>query len=856
MSKFVITLVVFSLYSMSFASTPPIRQELGNNWQFRQYHIGKWLPAEVPGTVHTDLINNGIIEDPFYRDNEKHIQWIDKADWEYELRFQVDEQLAGQKHKQLVFQGLDTWCDITLNGQPLLSTNNMFRTWKADVSGLLSGKENILHLRFRSPIRQSMEEMEKYGLPLPASNDQSENGGMGPNRVSVFSRKAPYHFGWDWGPRLVTSGIWRPIFLEGWDDLNIEQVFIEQPQVTPVQADLKASVRLTTEHHEKLIAEVKCDSRILAKSEVETQPGENRLTLPFTIKKPRLWWSNGLGKANLYSFRIDLKKDGKVVASREVTTGLRSLKLVRRQDTQGETFYFELNGIPVFAKGVNAIPNDVFLPRISRSDYEKMVTDAANANMNMIRIWGGGIYEDDYFYELCDRHGIMVWQDFMFACAMYPGNPEFLENVKQEAVDNVIRLRNHPCIALWCGNNEIDAAWRGWGWKREYTQQQQERIFKAYTDVFHRLLPEVIEKYTDGDDYWPSSPMSGPEIGDHEIRPANRGDNHYWGVWHEKHKFEEYEKNIGRFISEHGFQSFPEFETVRQYTLPEDYDIESEIMSAHQRSGIGNLRIREYMGWYYQVPEDFGQMLYMSQVLQARAMRIAMETHRRHMPYCMGSLVWQLNDCWPVASWASIDYFGRWKALHYYEKRFFAPVLISCHEEGILSQNTNVNAEPFGLKKSAHLNVSNETMQEFRGKAKWSLRRPDASVIEEGSFDVTVPALSAVWLPEQDFSNYGTYDTYYSYQLLDEAGNGVGEGSVLFCAPKHFRFADPELNAFVKDDDIIVTAKGYARSVEIQAGADVVLSDNYFDMDGGVKAVKILRGSVDSVSVRSVWDIR
>ena len=489
MSKFVITLVVFSLYSMSFASTPPIRQELGNNWQFRQYHIGKWLPAEVPGTVHTDLINNGIIEDPFYRDNEKHIQWIDKADWEYELRFQVDEQLAGQKHKQLVFQGLDTWCDITLNGQPLLSTNNMFRTWKADVSGLLSDKENILHLRFRSPIRQGMKEMEKYGLPLPASNDQSENGGMGPNRVSVFSRKAPYHFGWDWGPRLVTSGIWRPIFLEGWDDLNIEQVFIEQPQVTPVQADLKASVRLTTEHHEKLIAEVKCDSRILAKSEVETQPGENRLTLPFTIKKPRLWWSNGLGKANLYTFRIDLKKDGKVVASREVTTGLRSLKLVRRQDTQGETFYFELNGIPVFAKGVNAIPNDVFLPRISRSDYEKMVTDAANANMNMIRIWGGGIYEDDYFYELCDRHGIMVWQDFMFACAMYPGDPEFLENVKQEAVDNVIRLRNHPCIALWCGNNEIDAAWRGWGWKREYTQQQQERIFKAYTDVFHRLLP-------------------------------------------------------------------------------------------------------------------------------------------------------------------------------------------------------------------------------------------------------------------------------------------------------------------------------------------------------------------------------
>ena len=822
MSKFVITLVVFSLYSMSFASTPPIRQELGNNWQFRQYHIGKWLPAEVPGTVHTDLINNGIIEDPFYRDNEKHIQWIDKADWEYELRFQVDEQLAGQKHKQLVFQGLDTWCDITLNGQPLLSTNNMFRTWKADVSGLLSDKENILHLRFRSPIRQGMKEMEKYGLPLPASNDQSENGGMGPNRVSVFSRKAPYHFGWDWGPRLVTSGIWRPIFLEGWDDLNIEQVFIEQPQVTPVQADLKASVRLTTEHHEKLIAEVKCDSRILAKSEVETQPGENRLTLPFTIKKPRLWWSNGLGKANLYTFLIDLKKDGKVVASREVTTGLRSLKLVRRQDTQGETFYFELNGIPVFAKGVNAIPNDVFLPRISRSDYEKMVTDAANANMNMIRIWGGGIYEDDYFYELCDRHGIMVWQDFMFACAMYPGDPEFLENVKQEAVDNVIRLRNHPCIALWCGNNEIDAAWRGWGWKREYTQQQQERIFKAYTDVFHRLLPEVIEKYTDGDDYWPSSPMSGPEIGDHEIRPANRGDNHYWGVWHEKHKFEEYEKNIGRFISEHGFQSFPEFETVRQYTLPEDYDIESEIMSAHQRSGIGNLRIREYMGWYYQVPEDFGQMLYMSQVLQARAMRIAMETHRRHMPYCMGSLVWQLNDCWPVASWSTTDYYHNWKAAQYALREACKPVILAPQLTADSLKLWVVNDLPTPLAGTYTLEIKG-----FDGKlhqtrqGKYKIKANEAAPI----------AASSIAGLLQDNSHRETMAVI----TIRQGKKIVDRQNVYFALPKELLLRQPDIQIQISEEQ----GKKYLTAITDRLACDVmfylpgvkaVFTDNYKDL--------------------------
>ncbi|MCC8173937.1 MAG: glycoside hydrolase family 2 protein [Odoribacter sp.] len=492
-----------------------------------------------------------------------------------------------------------------------------------------------------------------------------------------FSRKAPYHFEWDWGPRLVPSGIWRPVVLEAWHTIKIDNVFIKQPSVTKQLAQLEAEINFISSKNLEIKAEIYHNKKKLAEKNIKIQEGNNLVNLPFSIKNPRLWWSNGLGKAELYDFEIVLKQDNQQVASYNIQTGLRSLKLVRKKDEAGESFYFELNGIPVFAKGANSIPNDVFLPRITREDYEKMVLDAYHANMNMIRIWGGGIYEDDYFYELCDKYGIMVWQDFMFACAMYPGNEEFLENVKEEAIDNIIRLRNHPCIALWCGNNEIDAAWARWGWQRPYNEEEKQQIFKAYTNVFHELLPDLVTQYTDGDDYWASSPISGPEINAHEIRASTHGDNHYWGVWHEKQLFNEYENNIGRFISEHGFQSFPEFSTVTQYALPEDYNIESEVMAAHQRSGIRNLRIKEYMGWYYNIPEDFEQFLYMSQVLQAQAMKEAMRTHRRHMPYCMGSLVWQLNDCWQVASWSTTDYYHKWKAAHYALRDACKNVIIS-----------------------------------------------------------------------------------------------------------------------------------------------------------------------------------
>ena len=806
-------------------SANTLQKELHSGWRFKQARLSNWYPATVPGVVHTDLIDNKIIEDPFYRLNERGVQWVDKEDWIYETTFDVAPELMDKNNIRLYFKGLDTYADVYLNGEKILEADNMFREWKLPVKDNLKAKDNKLRIYFHSPIKRDMPKWDALPFHYEAINDQSENGGVFNRKVSVFARKAGYHYGWDWGPRLVTSGIWRPVLLEAWDDLRIENVFIRQKEVSYKQADISNIVEILADKDiEKAEVTVRDNKtgKIYGATTTCLTKGLNKIAVNFFIKNPNLWWSNGLGKANLYEFRTEVKTNEQNKDCLITSTGIRSLKVICKEDKEGRSFYFQLNGIPVFSKGANYIPCDNFLPRVTKELYEKTILDAVNANMNTLRVWGGGTYEDDYFYELCDKYGILVWQDFMFACAMYPGDPEFLENVKQEAVDNVIRLRNHPCIALWCGNNEIDAAWRGWGWKREYTQQQQERIFKAYTDVFHRLLPEVIEKYTDGDDYWPSSPMSGPEIGDHEIRPANRGDNHYWGVWHEKHKFEEYEKNIGRFISEHGFQSFPEFETVRQYTLPEDYDIESEIMSAHQRSGIGNLRIREYMGWYYQVPEDFGQMLYMSQVLQARAMRIAMETHRRHMPYCMGSLVWQLNDCWPVASWSTTDYYHNWKAAQYALREACKPVILAPQVTADSLKLWVVNDLPTPLAGTYTLEIKG-----FDGKlhqtrqGKYKIKANEAAPI----------AASSIAGLLQDNSHRETMAVI----TIRQGKKIVDRQNVYFALPKELLLRQPDIQIQISEEQgkkyLTATTDRLACDVMFYLpGVKAVFTDNYKDL--------------------------
>ncbi|MBN1820383.1 MAG: glycoside hydrolase family 2 protein, partial [Prolixibacteraceae bacterium] len=687
---------------------------ISSNWQFRQVGTNEWMPATVPGTVHTDLLANKKIEDPYYRLNELDMQWIDKVDWEYKTTFNVDKETLGAGRIALDFKGLDTYADVFVNGNKVESTDNMFREYLLDVKDFVKEGENELHIVFRSPVIEGLKKYDAQGYVIPVSdNDQAVRGQVeGGKMVSIYTRKAGYHFGWDWGPRLVTSGIWRPVYLKAWDEARIENIQIVQNSVTEEKATMSAVFEVDAINGGSGKLSISNGGVILAKKQIDFKPGIQTYHVDFEIKNPELWWTNGLGEPHLYTLTGEVNLNGyKTTANERI--GIRTLELVRDKDDQGTSFYFKLNGVPVFMKGANYIPNDVFLPRVTEENYKRVINTSKESNFNMIRVWGGGIYENDIFYDLCDEAGILIWQDFMFACAMFPGDEAFLENVRQEAIDNVKRLRNHPCIGLWCGNNEILGAWFGWGWKQATERESKEnadKIWKAYTDIFHKILPEAVGEYDQQRSYWGSSPSSGLGI------PADlkNGDEHYWGVWWGKEPFKNYATHIARFMSEYGFQSFPEIATVRKYAEPEDYNILSEVMNSHQRSSIGNETIEYYMLQEYNQPKDFESFLYVNHVLQAEGIKFALEGHRRAMPYCMGSLYWQINDCWPVASWSSTDYYQRWKALQYYAKKGFEQVLVSPYSDGNSVKMNIINDKLDPV--SAQLNVK---IIDFEGKVLW-----------------------------------------------------------------------------------------------------------------------------------------
>src|SRR5215213_3592045 len=649
---------------------------LHSNWKFREVSKPDWRPAIVPGTVHTDLIANKLIEDPFYRDNEKNLQWIGKTDWEYETAFQISPEMLKRRNLEIVFDGLDTYAAVFLNDKPILDADNMFRTWRVNIKSAAKPGENVLRIKFRSPINEILPLMKKLAYELPAVNDQGE-------KTSPYTRKAPYQYGWDWGPRFVTSGIWKPVNLVAWDDARIEDLHIKQNKLSKDAADLTAAIEVVAAGETNATIEIEnlTDKQTAATKQVKLNPGVNKISLDFTLKNPRLWYPIGLGEQALYNFKAKLIFGKKQVDERTKRTGLRNLELRQKPDQNGISFEFVVNGIPVFGRGANWIPADIFPTRVTKEKYKNLLTSLRDANMNMIRVWGGGIYEDDYYYDLADEMGLLIWQDFMFACSMYPGDKAFLENVRREAIDNVKRLRNHPSIVLWCGNNEIETAWAHWGWK----ERLPNHIWDDYLKLFVRLLGEVTAEYDSSRPYWQSSPSSNFQD---DSDSQKIGDTHYWQVWHAEKPYSEYEKQFPRFMSEYGFQSFPELETVKTYTTEADRrSIETPIMLAHQRHPRGNQLVREYMLREYKEPKDFESFLYVSQVLQAQGIKIGAEHFRRIMPRNMGSLYWQANDCWPVASWSGMDYFGRWKALMYYTKKFYAPLMISPHvdDDGTLN---------------------------------------------------------------------------------------------------------------------------------------------------------------------------
>lgn len=811
------------------------KYELNEGWQFRQGRLKNWYPAVVPGTVHTDLIRNNKIEDPFFRLNERNMQWIDKEDWIYRTTFTLSPDLKDKENIDLFFEGLDTYADVSLNGVRILSANNMFRGWRIPVKKYLKEGQNTLEIYFNSPIKVDIPKWDSIPYHYEAGNDQSENGGLFDKKVSVFARKAGYHYGWDWGPRLVTSGIWRPVWLEGWNSARIDNVFIRQQKVTKALASLCGIVEVETDKDissTNLMIKDEASGKILAQKTVALRKGKNMVQLPFSIKHPELWWCNGLGNPHLYKFSTTLTTNKKIVDIQENKVGLRSIRLIHKPDKYGQSFYFELNGVPVFMKGTNYIPQDVFLTRVTPEQYKKTIQDAVDVNMNMIRVWGGGIYENDLFYDLCDEKGLLVWQDFMFACSLYPAEGALLENIRQEAIYNVKRLRNHPCIALWCGNNECNDAWFNWGYRKRYHRQNPEweaKIWKQFNDQYFDVLPKVVKEFDPDASYTPSSPfgLRGQGSDDHN------GDLHYWEVWQGIKPVSAFNHQKSRFFSEYGFQSFPDIESVKRYApKEEDWSITSDVMMSHQRGGeLANTRMEKIMLEEYRKPKDFASFLYMSQVLQGDVIKTAMEAHRRQKPYCWGSLVWQHNDCWPVASWSSRDYYGRWKAQHYFTRKSFADILVSP-----VSQDNG---------KTLQVYIVSDRLKPCSGRVTMEIHKFDGTLVNRFERSVKVRANSSAAVLATNISEalkgMEASDVYVTVVFKTD---GRQYDNVYFLLQnKYLNFPKPSITSTVipvtDGYDVTLKSSQFARAVWISTGdANATFSDNYMDLLPG-KSVTI-----------------
>ncbi len=667
-------------------AAPLTRIDLNTGWEFRQNSpepaattAAGWHPATVPGDVHLDLLANKLIPEPFARDNESKLQWISDASWQYRTIIHADAALLRRDHVDLVFEGLDSEAEVSVNGQHLLTAANMFRAFRVDAKAALHSGSNELLITFASPLKTGARValLDRYHGKTPAP-DKS------------YLRKAAYEYGWDWGPTFVTSGIWKPARIEAWDDARLDDLYLHQREITPALARVEAELTATAgaAAHATVTLEWSLNGQHHEITQtVDLVSGENHLTLPVEIPTPALWYPNGYGAQPLYAWKATLIVAGKEQDTRTAETGLRSVVLRREYDKFGRSFEFVVNGIPVYAKGADVIPFDSFNSRVTEPQYRHILQSAKDANMNIVRHWGGGLYESDTFYRVADELGIMVWQDFMFGNDWQPGTTSFREEVTREAEYQVTRLRNHPSIILWCGNNETEESL---GWAKNAVAKTldtagQVRIWQDYLLLFSSILPRVVERLDSATPYWPSSPSANYE--DDLAAGQHTGDSHNWDVWHGRVPFSTYETHHERFVSEYGFQSFPELRTVEAFTDPADRtSIFTPVMLAHQKNDEGNDIIHNYMLKDYVEPKDFPSLLYASQVLQAEGIKIGAEHLRRIKPENMGGIFWQLNDCWPVASWSSIDYFGRWKALQFYARRFYAPILVSPHvEDGALA---------------------------------------------------------------------------------------------------------------------------------------------------------------------------
>jgi beta-mannosidase len=816
-----------------------LQHSLNGSWKMRNAASDEWIEARVPGSVFHDLLQAGRIKDPYYRDNEEQSLSIAAADYEYEKEFEIGPEMLECDRVALCCEGLDALAEIWINGVPVAKTANMHRRYEFEIKPLLRRGANRIQIRFLSPLRYIAEK-------------QREHPSWGtPDAIEGFQhlRKAHFMFGWDWGPRIPDCGIWRDISLKGYHLGRLQEVYpTQRHRRDGVQLDLR--VKSERWSPEPLIVEANVYTPDGVKLSQSVTGRESLNQLAIAIKHPQLWWPNGYGEQPLYQVEVLLKAGSDLLDSSRFSIGLRTLTVKREPDQWGESFVLEVNGVPLFAMGANYIPEDSLLPRRSPERTERLIRDCAAAHFNCIRVWGGGFYPEDYFYDLCDRYGLIVWQDLMFACAVYVMTGEFSENIQAEVADNIKRIRHHACLGLWCGNNEMELAWSEWGLPRAG------KLRTDYLKQFEMLLPELAREYDPNTFYWPASPSSGGHFEDpnHE----NRGDVHYWEVWHGLKPFTDYRRYHFRFVSEFGFQSFPCLETVQSFTTPEDRNIFSRVMELHQKNQGANGKILHYLSENFKYPKDFDSLLYASQILQAEAIRNGVEHWRRNRGRCMGAIYWQINDCWPVASWSSIDYFGRWKALQYAATRFFAPLLLSAREEGT----------------AVELHITNDSLRTVAGEIFWRLRDNESNLIKAGVAAAEIGPLTASLHQELDFSE-SLRDPATRRRMYLEFGLRIGDqivssGTVLFVKDKHFEFLDPRLRLAVTETEewfeITVTSGAFARFVELRPGIDCRLSDNYFDLSAGESKRVYLEKSqlarpvaLDDLearlSVRSLFDI-
>jgi len=814
---------------------------LDGKWEFRRVGDKKWYPAVVPGCNFTDLLTNKRIPDPFVEDNELKMQWVIDSDWEYRREFLLNDAFLAHDAVLLECEGLDTLATIEINGRKVGTSDNMFMPHVFDVKKALNEGGNEILVRFASAVRSAQADKRLKNVQCMGCSIEG----------SPIVRKAQCQFGWDWGPQLPQAGIWRSIVLAGRDLARLDDVHLRQAhggQNVTLSADVTLKrwgggtlrVRMTVEHP---------DGDEETKEALVLAP-RTGASVSMQVKNPQIWWPNGFGDQPLYTVRVVLMSEHETVLDEQVRrVGLRKVELKRRKDKFGESFEFVVNGVPIFAKGANWIPADSFPNRVDRDDYRYLLESAVEAHMNMLRVWGGGFYENEEFYDLCDELGLLVWQDFMFACNVYPYDKKFHENVEREAAAAVRRLRHRACVALWCGNNEMEEGWVHWGWDDRFPKPVKD----GYRRLFHKILPKVVAKEDPDRSYWPSSPYSGKPF--YKPRAEEWGDSHTWEVWHRMKPFMHYRTSCSRFMSEFGFQSFPCIETVESYAEKKDWNVTSHVMEHHQRHWAGNGKIVQYMLDTFRLPRSFDDFCYVSQVLQAEAIRYGVEHWRRHCDRARGTLYWQLNDCWPVASWSSIDYYGRWKALHYAAKRFYAPILLSAEE----------------TRCKADLHVTNDTTRAFKGAVRWTLETLDGEILREKQAKMMARSGADTTAASLDFSNDITDDNrrhvVLVYELMDAKGEWVSGGVVPFVPSKHLELVNPGLTwqAFDMGTHWAVTlrAQSLARFVEIKLkDMDSLWSDNYFDIPAGrqrtvtchkIEGITLSRIKAD-LRIRSLWN--